>query len=161
MREIPLTRGQVALVDDADFEEISRHKWCAGWSDSTQSFYAKRANRTTEGKKYALLMHRHVLGLDYGDKRQGDHISGNTLDNRRENLRIASQAENKRNTRKRSTNTSGFKGVYFHKGANKWLAQIVINRKWKYLGLHPTPELAYQAYCAASAEYHGEFARTA
>jgi hypothetical protein len=87
-----------------------------------------------------------------------DHINRDTYDNRLCNLRLATPSQNKQN----SIGTSGrMKGVTFHKGVNKWQAQIKANGKHIYLGLFPSEEQAHQAYLAASSEHHGEFARSA
>lgn len=85
-----------------------------------------------------------------------DHINGNGLDNRRENLRVATPSQNQHNSRKPKNNTSGYKGVY--KRGNKWCAAIAINYKTIFLGYHDTAELAHEAYCKAAIKYHGEFA---
>lgn len=88
-----------------------------------------------------------------------DHIDGNPLNNCINNLRIASQKENLRNSKKRKSNTSGFKGVSKHR--NKWLSYIGFNSKQIHLGRFDTPEEAHAAYCKASKELHGEFGRVA
>ena len=99
MKKIPLTQGQVALVDDADYEWLSRWKWCAMWCSSTDSFYAVRHIRLPNGKWTTLRMHRAILGLERGDSRQVDHENHDTLDERRENLRIVTHQENQWNQR--------------------------------------------------------------
>lgn len=159
MRLIPLTQGQFAVVSDEDFEGLSRWKWCAWRNPHTQSFYAVRRDVAVEGKQRTTLMHRQILNLGYGDKRQGDHGNGNTLDNRRLNLRIATHAENTRNRGKHSNNSSGFKGVWQVRG--KWRAQIMADRKLKHLGYFATAELAHSAYRAEAERLHGDFARVA
>lgn len=88
-----------------------------------------------------------------------DHINGVKDDNRFSNLREATNSENTRNSRMRNDNTSGLKGVTFHKATGKWCAQIMKHGKQNHLGLFNTPEDAYCAYRAASEELHGEFAR--
>ena len=88
-----------------------------------------------------------------------DHINGVKDDNRFANLRTATNSENTRNSRMRNDNTSGLKGVTFHKASGKWCAQIMKHGKQNHLGLFDTSEDAYSAYCAASKELHGEFAR--
>jgi hypothetical protein len=90
-----------------------------------------------------------------------DHINGDGLDNRWSNLRLATRAENIRNSRTKATNTSGFKGVSWHKRDRKWQAHIKINGRSKNLGLFEAPEDAHAAYVAAAQKYHGEFARAA
>jgi hypothetical protein len=155
MREILLTQGQVAIVDDADFYWLSQWKWHAQWVPGQRNFIAVR---TYEAK--SILMHRAILGLDQGDKRQGDHKNGITLDNRRDNLRIAVPSQNTWNQGVRRNNTTGYKGVYFYAKTRRWGAKIGVQRKAIFLGYFSTPELAHEAYCAAAEKYHGEFART-
>lgn len=88
-----------------------------------------------------------------------DHRDGNALNNRWENLRYATQAQNMQNSRRRSDNQTGFKGVSFNRARGRFQAHISINRKSRYLGLFDTAEEAHAAYCAAAKEHFGEFAR--
>lgn len=88
-----------------------------------------------------------------------DHINGNRSDNRIENLRLATQSQNLANTGIAISNKSGVRGVSWHKGANKWIANIVVMQKQIYLGLFDTLESAKIARVAASKRYFGEFAR--
>ena len=114
---------------------------------------------TIDGERF--IAHRlawfHVYGEWPSD--QIDHINGNPDDNRLCNLRDSSQAENTCNRGKSSNNTSGYKGVTWHKKAKKWLAQIGANGQHYYLGLFDTAEEAHAAYCEAAVRLHGEFAR--
>lgn len=89
------------------------------------------------------------------------HINGNVSDNRIENLRDATQSNNLCNKRMQSNNTSGYKGVGWHKAAGRWVARITIRKQHTHLGLFDTPEEAYAAYCKAAEKLHGEFARLA
>lgn len=103
-------------------------------------------------------MHRVILGLEKGDKLEGDHKDGNGLNNQRRNLRVATRTENHHNRTKYKTNTSGFKGVSAK--SNRWMAKINIGGKAKHLGYFDTPELAAAAYAKAAKKHHKEFART-
>lgn len=162
-REIPLTQGQVALVDVEDYDWLNRWKWYALWNELTGTFYARRNGPFIGSKRGpAVHMHREILGLKPGDHRRADHAeTGKTLDNRRFNLRIATCSQNAINAEVRSSNLSGFKGVSFHIMTGKWQANITLNYRRQYLGLFATPEEAYAAYCAAARALHGEFARLA
>ncbi len=163
-RLIPLTKGQYTLVYQSDYEWLSVYKWQAHWNRHTRSYYAVRCSRGADGKFHSLFMHREILGLSYGDDREGDHAFCDTLDNRRFidgkiNLRIANNSEQKRNQRRYHRNQSGYKGVTSDLRLKKWRAQITVNHKRIHLGLFSTATEAYAAYCAAAFLYHGEFAR--
>jgi hypothetical protein len=90
-----------------------------------------------------------------------DHINGHKADNRLSNLRVVTQSQNLRNTRRHKDGRSGFKGVHWHKQTSTWIAQIMCSGKKRYLGQFTTPEAAHAAYCAAAVELSGEFARFA
>lgn len=140
MKQIALSKGQIALVDDEDFERVSAHKWYAFWSPDTKSYYAYRT--AWNGSAYQTwFLHRVVLGLDKGDPREGDHINRNTLDCRRDNLRIVTSAQNKWNSGIRKDNTFGFPGI--KRSGKGFAAQIRENGKRRYLGTRSTPEAAY------------------
>lgn len=156
MKYISLSQGKFAIVDDEDYEEINKYRWHANLNIDKKSFYARRASYTP--KYEAIRMHRLLLGLAKGDRRQGDHINGYTLDNRKENLRIATQAQNNCNTCKRSNNKSGFKGVSAYRLTGKWIANCRINRRQKHLGIFSTKEDAAQVYILIAYIHYGEFA---
>lgn len=153
---IKLTRGQVALIDDID-AELSKLRWHA--LKVQGGFYAAR----TVSKK-AVLLHREILEriIDrlLTKTEHVDHISGDKLDNRRNNLRIATRSQNLSNRGRPSNNTSGLKGAFWHKHNKKWMSSIGVNGRRKYLGYFDTPEEAHEAYCTAAQELHGAFANT-
>ena len=163
MKEIPLTQGKVALVDDEDYNFLMRWKWYAAksWGDK---FRAERNLSAAEsrnlGKGHGVArMHAQILSTAAGQ--MVDHINGDSLDNRRGNLRLTCKAGNGMNRGIPATNTSGFKGVCFYKWAKRtkpWYAQIGYLGKFKRIGYYSTPEEAARAYDAAALEYHGEFA---
>ncbi len=126
---IPLTQGFYAMVDDEDYELLSVHKWhvsCLSWS-TPNCRYAKRF----VGRK-SIFMHRQIIGAH--DGQETDHINRDGLDNRRHNLRIATRSQNGFNRGMQSNNTSGETGVVWHRRNRKWQAQVMIQRKMKYLG---------------------------
>jgi hypothetical protein len=155
-REIPLTQGKVALVDEADFEWVSQWKWHARYCPNRKSFYAARADRS-KGKYINVVLHRELMGLPYGDKRQADHINHDTLNNQRSNLRVCTAAQNAQNRRIRLDGKSGYKGVSFDKQSGKWKASIRLNGALRNLGRFDSPNKAHDAYCIAAAEHFGAF----
>jgi hypothetical protein len=144
------------IISKCDFERVIAHNW-------SLAFYKKSNNspyfqyRTPRPEREEILLHRFIVNCPAG--KCVDHINGNTLDNRRENLRICTQAENRCNSRIQNNNTSGYKGVSWSEGHKKWRSQIKLNKKIIHLGYFNTPEEAYAAYCAASEKYHGEYGR--
>ena len=153
---IALTQEQNAIVDAADYEYLMQWNWYAEWNPITRSFYAKR----NLPKCKLIPMSNAILGLERGI--QVDHISHNTLDNRRCNLRLASPSQNSANRRKRTDNTSGYRGVCWKREHQKWFAQIECRKDGKrmnhHLGYFNTPEEAAIAYNIAAVKIHGEFA---
>lgn len=155
---LELTQGQVAIIDDED-GDLAMLKWTAKAAHGI-SYYAIRWVATP--KQTTIYLHRVILervtGRPLTKTELTDHISGDKLDNRRENLRIATPSQNQQNRGTQRNNTSGYKGVTWDRRERKWLARIEINGKRMYLGHFTTPEAAYQNYCAAADELHGEFA---
>ena len=144
--KIRLTKDQWALVSKKDYVRLSKYRWCAWWNKNTQSYYAVRSVRLDSGKWTTIPMARDILGLKRGDKRQGDHISHDTLDNRRCNIRIVTPSQNQHNFKRE------VKGWY--KKGNKYVAQIWLNNKKIFLGLFETKKEAHQAYLDAKKIYH-------
>lgn len=147
MKKIPLTKGQVAIVDDADYKWLSQWKWYAGWSRTAHTFYAYR-REWRNGKKLNIAMHRQILGLEYGDPRQGDHVNHEGVDNRRANVRIVSRRQNLWNRR-------SAKGYSLNKASGKYVAYITMpNGKMKYLGQFNSAKEAKAARIAAEKTYY-------
>jgi hypothetical protein len=150
---VPLSRGYVALVDASDYPRIiAAGRWHARPHGKT--VYAQRHITLPEGRRSTQQMHNFITGV-IGI----DHVNGDGLDNRRYNLRVTTQAQNATNTRRRSNNTSGFKGVSWHAECKAWRAQIRTGSKSYHLGLFATPEEAARAYDAAAIERFGQYAR--
>ena len=149
MKEIELTQGKVAIVDDEDFEYISQWKWCYTINQKSRSGYAIR--------RPGILMHRVINKTPPG--MQTDHINGNGLDNRKENLRSCTRTQNKANVKMNRNNKSGYKGVSREKKRKTWRAHIRIGGKGRALGRFDILEEAARAYDRAAREKFGEFAR--
>lgn len=152
-REIALSRGLVALVDDEDYERLAAHKWTA---KAEPDVYAYRMVRV-DGKQRAILMHREIMGALPGEI--VDHISGDGLDNQKLNLRKATKAQNAWNARARKGTASQFKGISLIGSARKWRAELVANGV-RYRSSHFTnPRDAAEAYDELARMHHGSFAR--
>jgi hypothetical protein len=157
MKEIPLTQGLFALVDDAEFAALNAHKWHAVkmGTASRPLFYAVRNITIAANKGRLELMHRRIMRATHG--LVVDHINSDTLDNRRINLRLCSQGENMKNMRS-GPNKHGFRGIA-KSSIGTFAASTRVNHKSKYLGCFPTAELAARAYDAAALNEFGEFAK--
>lgn len=155
-RKIELTKNKYCIVDSDDFEILNQFNWCA--IQKRDVFYAGRGIWQTNTKTTKIVyMHKIILKTTL----MVDHINGNTLDNRRSNLRICTNQENLRNSKLQKNSTTGFKGVYKRKDlkSKPYAASIKSNGKTKHLGYFSTKELAAIAYNEAAIKYFGEFAR--
>ena len=157
MKSIPLTQGKVTFVDDDVFEWASKMNWQARYAPHGNNWYAVRMIRLGPKRHTTELLHRRIIGA-YG-KQKTDHRDGDGLNNIKSNLRVCTDAENEKNKKKRSDNTSGFKGVYFKKDIQKFRASICSGGKRYVLGHFSSLLEAATTYNAAAKKYHGEFAR--
>lgn len=155
MKEIHLSCGRVATVDDEDFERLAVYSWHLG----AGGYYPARWDGRVNGKRKVVLMHHDILKAPSGF--QTDHINGNGFDNRKANLRVCSVSQNMQNRRMHANNKTGFKGVDFIERDQTFRARITANGRKMCLGHYSTAELAAEAYAKASKEYHGQFARIA
>lgn len=157
-KEILLTQGMAAIVDDEDYDYLNQWKWYYRKSKGKKTGYALRNQSIGYGKQKNIQMHRVILGYS-GATLQVDHINSNGLDNRKANLRLCTPNGNIQNQGLRICNKTGFKGVYFRKDLKKWQVHITSDRKRIHLGYHEDKEAAALAYNEAALKYHGEFAR--
>lgn len=150
MKLIDLSNGGQVIVDDDDYELLSKWKWV-----QSNKGYAQRAAYKKDGYT-TILMHRQIM--DITDRRRIDHINGNPLDNQRINLRVCTQRQNMQNRKPNRNKASlpGIKGVYPH--GNKWKVLIMINGKNKYIGLYSTIKEASEAYNTAAKVKDSQFA---
>jgi len=155
-KSIKLTQEKVTSVDFDDFEGLNKHKWTA--IRDTNTFYAARHGKVKiDGNRNLIYMHRVILNTP--KEMKTDHIDGDGLNNQRKNLRICTDSQNAKNRNKQSDNTSGFKGVSWHKKSKKWRVFIGVNGKQIHLGYFLGKIEAYNVYCNACKKYHGEFSK--
>lgn len=157
MKKIPLTRDKHALVDDEDYERLSKFSWHAQMARGGLYEYAVRSYRYA-GEWRTRMMHWDILGVKWVD-----HINGNGLDNRRSNLRKATRSQNHANSRKWGSGnnrrtTSRYKGVMWDKREGRWRAAITVQGRRVHLGYHASELSAARAYDKAAVEHFGEFA---
>jgi hypothetical protein len=150
---IHLTRGYEALVDDCD-ADLAELKWFA-----INGYAARRPGNGDRGtliKLHNVILER-KLGRALVGKEMADHKDTNRANYTRENIRLATKSQNCQNVGITSRNSSGYKGVSIETSSGKWKAQIRINGILKNLGRFDDPAMAYEAYCKAGRELHGEF----
>jgi hypothetical protein len=153
MKEIKLSKGFFAIVDDRDFERLSQYGWWFGPGGyATRQTYQGRKDKKSLWKN--VFMHHEILKAPKG--MFIDHINRNRLDNRIINLRIASYSQNGAN--KIVKNPTGYRGVQYLSKPNVWVAKITVNNKQYYLGRFKDPILAAKAYDMKAKELFGEFA---
>lgn len=153
--------GYKVLIDDEDYEKLTSYTWYINRNAErlkNKIYYECKIKDITG--RHTIRLHRVIMNLKTGDGFVVDHINGNTLDNRKANLRICTNKENVRNQKKSIKNTSGYKGVTFNKRDRKYQAYIRVDGRRKGLGYYYTAKEAHAAYCEASKKYHGEFGRT-
>lgn len=148
-KEIPLTQGKVAIVDDADFDWLNQWKW-----HYAAAGYAARA---TGGRRNRHILYMHRLIVDAPAGSHVDHRDHNGLNNQRSNLRIATPSQNHYNAR-RNHGSSKYKGVYYSTARKMWVATIHADHRRIHLGTFATELCAALAYNSAAIQYHGEFA---
>lgn len=149
MKIIKLTQNKETMVDDGDFEWLSKYDWRYNYGSYGGEYAVTAINQKT------VRIHRLIMNAQAGQEM--DHINGNGLDNRRENLRFCSRTENNRNRGRQKLAASGYKGV--SKRKNRWKAWITLDSKQIHIGMYSMKEEAARAYNKAAKEYHGEFAR--
>lgn len=156
--EIMMNRGLVALVSPEDVEVINRHRWSAN-NKSRKAYAIRQVHRcmcpeTGKQRFTTIYMHRVIIGAQPGQI--VDHINGNSLDNRRENLRIATASQNAANKHPTRPAASGFRGVY--SATKGWRAEVRVENRVIRCGTYTTPIAAAMAYDFAARQHFGEFA---
>lgn len=146
MKRIKLTQNKYTIIDDEDFKELSKHNWF-----HSHNYAGRRVGLKND------YMHRILINAP--KNKSVDHINGNGLDNRKENLRLCTHQQNTRNRKPNLNTFSGFKGVSWHNRDKLWRARITLNSKEITIGYSKIKEKAIEMYNKAALKYHGEFAR--
>lgn len=149
-KEIQLSKGNITIVDDDDFEWVSKNKWCIDGRG-----YAVRRKPFSKGGK--IILHREIMKTEKG--MEVDHVNGNRLDNRKENLRNVHHFQNGKNLSIKSNNKTGYAGVSLDKRCGKYKTQIQVNGKFIFLGYYTDIEEAANAYKVGSKKHFKEFSR--
>ena len=154
MKQIPLTQGKFAIVDDEDFDILEKHKW--SYRKMGNCEYAETRIRVN-GKQQTIMMHRMIL--DFPKNKFVDHVDMNGLNNQRSNIRVCNRSQNGMNRKVFKNNKSGFKGVMKDKERGLWKSRIYFNKVAIFLGRFSDIVEAAKAYDAAAKRLFGDFAR--
>jgi len=156
---IPLSQDKFAIVDAEDYDRLNKYKWCVSKTPRTNYAMRRTKGKRVKGKRSkrkTILMHRFILNAPRG--LVVDHINHNGLDNRRENLRLCTHVQNTQNRRPNRNTSSKYKGVYWHKHRNKFVAKIYMNGKRIFIGYFTDEIAAAKAYDKKAREFFKEFA---
>lgn len=152
---IPLTQGYRALVDDDRYEELAQYNWCAQIAGNC--VYAVRGSGPRNDFQWHA-MHRVILGLADDDSRVSDHINGDTLDNRRVNLRSCTRGQNNTNVPVRKDSTHGFKGLMIDKRRGRFTSIVMSQGERHWVGSSDNPIELALARDIVAYRVQGEFA---
>ena len=160
MKQIPLTQGQFALVDDEYYDFLMQWKWCAQKNHNTGIYYAQRGFRLSDERKTNPLMHRVLMNIIHDPKVLVDHVDGNGLNNQKHNLRLCNHSQNNCNRQSSKNSSSKYLGVSWLKRNKRWVAQIKDpNKKSQYIGSFKNEIDAAKAYNKKAEIIFGKFAR--
>ncbi|MFE0595423.1 HNH endonuclease [Paenibacillus lactis] len=151
-KEISLSKGKVAIVDDEDYGKLIKLKWHYNRGYARHSYWES-------GTSKSIWMHHVILGVYPNRKLVVDHINGNPLDNRKINLRIVTQQQNLFNKSPSCKSTSKFKGVYWYKARSKWCSKIMLDGRYRHIGYFESEIEAALAYNKAARELFGDCAK--
>jgi hypothetical protein len=154
-RRIYLGEGEWAILDQQDYYRLCNFKWHVNGTNG--KFYAVRQIKVDNKHTKRMYLHREIMNAPKGFV--VDHKDGNSFDNRRVNLRLATRSQNSCNKRKRANTSSQFIGIYWDKAKRKWVARIKYQGKSRMIGNFVDEIEAAKAYDEAAKKYHREFAR--
>jgi len=160
MKRIKLTQEQYALVDNEDYEKVNQYKWFA-MKTKYDGFTARRndSRKNNNGRQVPIFMQHFIMDFKPSKKKVMDHINRDTLDNRKQNLRICTYSQNNMNRKSSKNKINKFKGVFKNKGrGKKWTAAIRKNKKLFALGYFNSEIEGAKAYNKAAFRLFGKFA---
>jgi len=153
MKQIPLTQGKFALVDNEDYERVNQYKWHLRHNRRTQ--YGIRTI-WVKGKFKKIFMHNFIMNFSSS---KVDHRDCDGLNNQKSNLRFATKSQNNMNQRKRIGCTSRYKGICWRNDCKKWRVQVVLHGKLIYSNHFLSERNAARAYDVVAKKHFGKFAR--
>jgi hypothetical protein len=155
-RRIYIGEGFYTIVDPDIYYRVGHLKWSV-CGDERKDYAARIDRKFRYGRTKTIFLHREIMNAPKG--LLVDHHNGKSLDNRMDNLRLATHSQNMQNRRKRKNTTSQYVGIYFEKRRKKWTAGITVNKKKIWLGRFDDEKAAARAYDEAARRYHKKFAR--
>lgn len=153
---VELKSGIVVTLDAGDVDRVLARTWNISRAKNRPDYVVTSTWNPVTKRAGNLYLHRFIVGANPGDI--VDHVNGDTMDNTRKNLRIATHQQNMANSKRRKNN-DGYKGVQLRCDGKKWVARIQVHKKMIHLGSFLTPEDAARAYDKAAILHFGEFAR--
>lgn len=154
VKEIPLTQGKFAIVDEDDYEWLSQYKWYAYKDKKSKTYYARRNIWTGKKKQTAIQMHRMVMGCSPKDGKTVDHINFDGLDNRKVNLQAVPRQINIHRRLRQKNNHTGYIGIQWKKKKKWWEAWVTLDKKKTYCGHSKDPREAAGKRDKVVAEYY-------
>lgn len=154
--KIPLTKNYYLIIDEKDFNLVSKHKWRADDRHKKCTVYAITDLHINK-KRTTISVHR--LIMKPLKTKQVDHVNGNGLDNRRCNLRVCTHSQNQMNKRPKLNSEHKFKGIFWIQKISKWKSSIYVNGKGLHLGLFSSEIKAAKAYDKSAKKHFKEFAK--
>ena len=156
MKELILKHGEIALVDDEDYERCQAYSWYVHYKSKTTFYVAGILIKERRGPTVSCYLHKFIMNAQKGQR--ADHKDRNTLNNQKSNLRFSTHTQNNQNVGRKSNNKTGYKGIGYLRGAKKWRACIGSSGKRYYSDLVDTKEEAALEYDKLAKTHHGEFA---